>query len=569
MPNWLSAIGEAAPAISSELRSWQAVEAGQRKAKMEESMMPLRIEEARGNIAVSQEQLAGLKQQREQKARLDQDNYSEVDMNKVLGSVGFRPETSEKIKSSFVMAGIVDPNTGKGQKGQVISFAKDYMGKDVFKGVISQEADFFGKIYEAKAKVVEEMDAAPEKYNEEKRNKAIQEANVAKQKYDRINLANNQIGQMIGKRKELTQRLREMQGSGELGGMRQEVQDSLQNAAREGRQDLWDAAYTENQKYKEAALKSRREIWTGPNGETQNFDIGAGEVPPKGWVKAGTTEKTESDEQLVRGSLREKLGREPTHTEILKGMNDLKGERTKITVDMKGQTGALTPEAVSQEGAKYLLTGKLPFTGMGGLGRKEMINESAKIAGEHGWTPNMVLRMQADYRAMDKSVANQRKNYDAMNGFVINMDKQMVRLDTIYKQLPRSQYKLLNIPFVKLRTMAEGSGEEASTAAILIELGNESGKLSTNSGSSIRELSESAQKQWAKVHDQTLSYNELKKVLKTTYNLGHDRINSTKEAMDFTLSGIESLGGGTTSSSTSSPKTEKVWKLKNGKWVQE
>jgi hypothetical protein len=171
-----------------------------------------------------------------------------------------------------------------------------------------------------------------------------------------------------------------------------------------------------------------------------------------------------------------------------------------------------------------------------------MINKAAEIAKTNNWTPNDILRMQADYKAMDGSMKNQRKIYDMMTGFVINMDKQMERLDAIYQKLPRSQYKLLNIPFVKLRTMAEGSGEEASAAALLIELGNESGKLSTNSASSIRELSESAQKQWAKIHDQTLSYNELKKVLQTTKQLGHDRLNSTKAAMDFTLQGIQALG---------------------------
>jgi hypothetical protein len=221
-----------------------------------------------------------------------------------------------------------------------------------------------------------------------------------------------------------------------------------------------------------------------------------------------------------------------------------RGPRHKPTTTIGGASGQvpLTEDAVSQEGAKYLLTGKLPFTGMGGAGRKEMINKAAEIAKTNNWTPNDILRMQADYKGMDGSMKNQRKIYDMMTGFVINMDKQMERLDAIYQKLPRSQYKLLNIPFVKLRTMAEGSGEEASAAALLIELGNESGKLSTNSASSIRELSESAQKQWARVHDQTLSYTELKKVLETTKRLGHDRLNSTKAAMDFTLQGIQALG---------------------------
>ena len=67
---------------------------------------------------------------------------------------------------------------------------------------------------------------------------------------------------------------------------------------------------------------------------------------------------------------------------------------------------------------------------------------------------------------MDKSLSSQRKNYDAMNGFVINMDKQMDRVEQIYSQLSRTNSRLLNIPIVKLKTIA-GSGEEASAIVVL------------------------------------------------------------------------------------------------------
>ncbi|MEN6423327.1 MAG: hypothetical protein ABFD76_15415 [Smithella sp.] len=250
-----------------------------------------------------------------------------------------------------------------------------------------------------------------------------------------------------------------------------------------------------------------------------------------------------------------KQGMSPEDATV-KAYNDLSAIRSKqaregrTQVNVGGGAGAsqLTKESADQEGFKYLLTGKLPFTGMGGKGRTEMINAGWRIAKENGWDRNMVLRMQSDYKGMDKSVSAQRKNYDAMNGFVINMDRQMARLENVYKELPRSQYRLLNIPIVELRKKVAGSGEEAAAKAILIELGNESGKLSTNSASSIRELSESAQKQWEKIHDGYLSYNDIKKVLETTRGLGQDRINSTKAAMDYTLQAIQDLDtpGGTT-----------------------
>lgn len=246
------------------------------------------------------------------------------------------------------------------------------------------------------------------------------------------------------------------------------------------------------------------------------------------WKKPGTMETV----------VRKPDGTEETYDPKVHG----KEMGTNVSQNIKPGAEPLTKESSRMEGAKYLLTGKLTFTGMSGQGRTAMINDATAIAKERGWTPNMILRMQTDFRAMDKSVTNQRKNYDMMNGFVINMDKQMERFRELYKDFPRSQYRLLNIPIVKLRQVALGIGEEAAAAAILVELGNESGKLSTNSAASIRELSESAQKQWGKIHDNLLSPKEIEKVLVTTKNLGHDRLTSTKDAMDFTLQGIESLG---------------------------
>jgi hypothetical protein len=269
-------------------------------------------------------------------------------------------------------------------------------------------------------------------------------------------------------------------------------------------------------------------------------------------LKEAGLKKQKDSPSTVLKELQDVYGKEVTDkmtpTEKISNFNKIRPK--KESAGMGGGSAPLTEDSATMEGAKYILTGKLPFTGMSGKGRTDMINSASSIAKEHGWTPNMVLRMQSDYKSMDKSVSNQRKNYDMMNGFVINMDRQMARIEKDYAQIPRSQYRLLNIPFVDLRQRAMGSGEEASAAAILIELGNESGKLSTNSASSIRELSESAQKQWAKIHDNKLSFNDLKKVLDTTRGLGHDRLASTKEAMDFTLSGIEALG---TSTSVSKP----------------
>lgn len=159
-----------------------------------------------------------------------------------------------------------------------------------------------------------------------------------------------------------------------------------------------------------------------------------------------------------------------------------------------------------------------------------------------GINPQQVARMQTDYKSMDRSVANQRKIYDMMYGFGENIKLQVGKVREVFKKVPRTQVRLLNLPIVELRRRAMGSGEEAAIASYLIEISNEIGKLSTGSAASIRELSESAQQQWAKIHDGTLPFKELEKVLKTTEEQADMRIFTSRQAMDYTRQAIEEIG---------------------------
>ncbi len=205
-----------------------------------------------------------------------------------------------------------------------------------------------------------------------------------------------------------------------------------------------------------------------------------------------------------------------------------------------------TPEAKQQSFMENIITGKPPVSasGLGGNNRKAYDKEYEQWKVDNKFTPGMVARMKADYQAGDKSLSNQKKNYDMMNGFVMNINNQVDRVDQIYSQLPRTTLKLVNMPIKDLRKYVTGSGDEASAKAYLIEISNEVGKLSTGSAASIRELSESAQKQWAKIHDEALSYNDLMKVLHTTKQIGSDRLNAAQAAMNMTRQQIEAMGGG-------------------------
>lgn len=189
-----------------------------------------------------------------------------------------------------------------------------------------------------------------------------------------------------------------------------------------------------------------------------------------------------------------------------------------------------------------IITGKDPKFAWGDRNSYTAFQEGLnKFIRAQGMTPAQVARVNTDYKAADRSVANQRKIYDMMYGFAENIKGQIKKVEGIFKTLPRTQIRLLNMPIVELRKRALGSGPEAAAASYLIEISNEIGKLSTGSAASIRELSESAQQQWAKIHDGTLPWKDLEKVLRTTEEQADMRIRTSKQAMDMTRQAIESL----------------------------
>lgn len=157
-------------------------------------------------------------------------------------------------------------------------------------------------------------------------------------------------------------------------------------------------------------------------------------------------------------------------------------------------------------------------------------------------TPNMVAAFRADVKAKDKSASNQKKIMDMMDGFVQNLNKQVGEVKSIYSKLPRTSWKLANIPIKQLRKYVTGSGEEAKAKSYLLEISNEIGKLSTGSSASIRELGEHAQKQWAAIHDESLSFKDLAIVLDATQKQANMRLSSAKDVYDYTINSITAGG---------------------------
>ncbi len=203
-----------------------------------------------------------------------------------------------------------------------------------------------------------------------------------------------------------------------------------------------------------------------------------------------------------------------------------------------------TPSVKEQSFLEDIITGKKPQFAYRDTESKSLYeNESRQYQLDMGLNPGTVARMKTDYKSLDKSTSNQRKIYDMMSSFVGNINFQVGEVERRFKELPRTDTRLFNMPIVEVRKRITGSGEEASIKSYLIEISNEIGKLSTGSAASIRELSVDAQKQWKDIHDEKLSYNDIMKVMQTTRDQANGRLRMTKIAMDATRSAIETIVG--------------------------
>ncbi len=204
-----------------------------------------------------------------------------------------------------------------------------------------------------------------------------------------------------------------------------------------------------------------------------------------------------------------------------------------------------TPEAKQQEFMLHAITGRPPVNaaGLGGNDRRQYAKEYAQWKVDSDIRPQDVALMQADFRAGDMSLRNMRKQEAPMEAFVLNINKQIAKLQTLYKPGDRTGLRLMDLPIRELRMRAKGSGEEAVKASYLLEISNEIGKLSSGSSASIQQLSDSAKEDWKRVHDPNLSGKEILKVVNATRDQANMRLSTWKSAKEVVRSEIGMLGG--------------------------
>ena len=191
-----------------------------------------------------------------------------------------------------------------------------------------------------------------------------------------------------------------------------------------------------------------------------------------------------------------------------------------------------TPEAKSQEFMEHMITGQPPVNvrGLAGADRQAYAKEFAQYKVDKGFTPQMASALKSDYKANDMSLKNMTKQEAPMSAFVLNINRQIAKVEELYSKNDRTGLRLIDLPIRELRVKAKGSGDEAVKASYLLEISNEIGKLSSGASGSVQQLSDSAKEDWKKVHDVNLSMKEIMKVVNATRDQANMRIATWREA---------------------------------------
>jgi len=214
--------------------------------------------------------------------------------------------------------------------------------------------------------------------------------------------------------------------------------------------------------------------------------------------------------------------------------------------DKKGEVGfkTWTPEAKTQEFMEHMITGTPPVNtrGLAGGDRQQYAKEFAQWKVDKGITPQVASALKSDYKANDMSLKNMTKQEAPMSAFVLNINKQIGKLQELYTDANRTGLRVFDYPIRELTMKAKGSGKEASIASYLLEVSNEIGKLSSGASASVQQLSDSAKEDWKKVHDPNLSMKEILLVLNSTRDQANMRMSTWREAKEEVRKTMRFLG---------------------------
>lgn len=226
--------------------------------------------------------------------------------------------------------------------------------------------------------------------------------------------------------------------------------------------------------------------------------------------------KLTAEQTLVRDSLREKLKREPTATEILDEQ-----QRRKVSDYEQRQGGGASEDVWDFAARQYLATGQMPPMGRSAFARSKIMSKAAEIAGLEGIDVPELVTQQANVKAYKTAMTDIAKFSERVKVYTRVIEKNSDYLETIASKYNLTGPRFANMPVNGLRQFM-GSGDFAALKLALKSLSNEVAKVESGS-LGIAEVSVEQGKVMERIHDPNLSFGELMKVVQTGRQLGENR----------------------------------------------
>jgi hypothetical protein len=150
--------------------------------------------------------------------------------------------------------------------------------------------------------------------------------------------------------------------------------------------------------------------------------------------------------------------------------------------------------------------------------------------------------MKSDYKSGSMSLNNMRKQEAPMSAFVKNINTQVDYASELFKNLQRTDARLLNIPLRELRTKVKGSGLERTYELFMQEISAEAIKLASGSSASIAQIPEGNRKEWLRIHDVNLPLSEIMPVFEGTKKMANMRLSTWQDAKNIVRNELKAIG---------------------------
>ena len=160
----------------------------------------------------------------------------------------------------------------------------------------------------------------------------------------------------------------------------------------------------------------------------------------------------------------------------------------------KGPTEPISEESKRAEGLKYLITNKLPFLGMAGGGRMEIMNEGNRLAKELGLTPGKRISMPAIEKSMSTALTNLEKQRAIVLSFEDTATRNLGIVEELSKKVDRTGVPIWNKWVQSGKRAVTGDPDLTAFDASIRTAINEVAKVTT-SATGAGQLSDTARKE--------------------------------------------------------------------------